>query len=589
MKRLYAPPLFIIPLLVVAWAGFFFHNGLRRVDAANAFLDLQEHLVRQVARQGAALPTAFGGGPLAPNALKQLGIRVSSTAQTRTIIVRDGIVLACTLPGGAPYGEDLETLLHRQTTRGADGLEALDGLDAHTGSGRATFTWDESRGPEYAVWATEADGDGLFTILASTPERTVLNHSGLLNHIRRETLVITACSLLFLLLMMVLIRQRRQAEEHRLKLEDIVADRTEELTRTNLRLRRSLDRRRQAEDALRSSEEKYRLLVENQNDVLVRVDRTGRLDFVSPSFCDMLGQSEPAILGTRFLKVVHKEDRRRITDATSALIHPPHTFQVQTRTMTRKGIRWISWAGRAVHGDDSGELTEIVGIGRDVTEVVHAGERIANSLAEKELLLQEIHHRVKNNLQIICSLLDMASRRLHSPEDKELFKDVHSKIEGMSLIHSQLYQSERFDSIDMGEYAAALFRQLANMYGTGNLTAQMDTRPVLLPINLAIPCGLVLNEMLTNIFKHAFGDGGGTVGVHLRKEGDMVRLSVADDGRGLPDDWDQLSERSMGIKLMRNIVQFQLGGELTVNTGGGTAFDIVFPVDPHATQPTPRS
>ena len=275
--------------------------------------------------------------------------------------------------------------------------------------------------------------------------------------------------------------------------------------------------------------------MENQNDVLVRVDRTGRLDFVSPSFCDMLGQPEPAILGTRFLKVVHKEDRRRIVEATSALARPPHTFQVQTRAMTRKGVRWISWAGRAVHGDDSGELTEIVGIGRDVTDVVLAGERIANSLAEKEFLLQEIHHRVKNNLQIICSLLDMASRRLHSPEDKELFKDVHSKIEGMSLIHSQLYQSERFDSIDMGDYAAALFRQLANMYGTGNLTAQMDTRPVLLPINLAIPCGLVLNEMLTNIFKHAFDANGGTVGVYLRKEDDMVRLSVADDGRGLPD------------------------------------------------------
>jgi len=299
--------------------------------------------------------------------------------------------------------------------------------------------------------------------------------------------------------------------------------------------------------------------VEHQNDVLVKTDQFGRLEFASPAYCDLLGKPEKDIIGSRLLSIIHKDDRRKVFAALRSLKHPPHGFQVEARAHTRLGVRWLSWAGKAVPHTDG--TNEIVGIGRDITDMVMASERITNSLAEKELLLQEIH-------------------RLHSPLDKELFQDVHSKIEGMSLIHSQLYQSEQFDKIDMSDYASALFEQLANMYGAGNLTPTMDTEPVLLPLNVAIPCGLVLNEALTNIFKHAFTDRGGTVNVTLRRENEQVRLCVSDNGRGLPEDWEDRGGKAMGVKLMRNIVQFQLGGDLKVRTGSdGAAFDIAFPCD----------
>lgn len=588
MKRFATPALFIIPLLVAAWVGFFYHNALRKTHVINSYMDMQEHYVRQMAEEGAALHLLFTRAPVSGATLDSLAGRLPSHIQSRSIIVRNGTVLTSTFAEFAPdhAGLPLLDFLKAQAAHGGKDFGTLATLAVRPGTGRTTFTWSAARGLEHAVWATAPAGDDLFTVIASAPQSTILNTSGLLGHIQSETLVLLACSALFLLLMLVLIRQRNEADAYRHTLEDTVADRTEELTRTNHRLRNSLERRRQAEEALRASEEKYRLLVENQNDVLVRVNRMGRLEFASPSYCDMLGIPEPDIVGTRFLSTIHEEDRRTIFDATRALEHPPHTFQVETKTLTRHGVRWVSWAGRAIRGAHADDFSEIVGIGRDITDMVRARESISASLAEKELLLQEIHHRVKNNLQIICGLLDLASRRLHSPQDMEVFKDVHSKIQSMSLIHSQLYQSDQFDRIDMSAYASALFTQLSHMYGAGNMRASLDTQPVPLSINMAIPCGLVLNEMLTNIFKHAFDASGGTVRISLRRTGDDVHLSVSDDGCGLPENWEDIGEHSMGIKLMRNIIQFQLGGELTVQTGGGAAFDIIFPFE--GMDPAPR-
>ncbi|WP_461208913.1 sensor histidine kinase [Desulfocurvus sp. DL9XJH121] len=579
MKRIHISPLFIIPLLVAGWVGFAAHNSLRKADLIDAYLDIKLQALQMALQDNETELIALSRPGHPHPAVFELRNRLDTLTNSKMVLALDGIPLYSSLPDfpdPAP-GMGLAQVFQARD-EAAKYHQLLQGA-VQAGHGRTHFKWSGKQGMEYAVWTSVAIGDHLLFALLSTPENTIMHSYSAISHIGSEIAVLTASSLLYLVLMFVLLRQGREALRRSEVLELTVAERTGELTQANSSLMSALERRKQVEEALRASEEKYRLLVEHQNDVLIKADLGGRLEFVSPSYCDLIGKPEREVLGTRLEDIIHKDDRYKILDAMENLLaKQPHTIQAQVRTHTRRGVRWLSWAGKAVPDGESGELTKIVGVGRDVTDMVLAGERIANSLAEKELLLQEIHHRVKNNLQIVCSLLDMASRRLHSPLDKELFQDLHSKIEGMSLIHSQLYQSEQFDRIDMSDYAAALFRQLANMYGMDNLTPQLDTDPVLLSINQAIPCGLVLNEMLTNIFKHAFDDQGGTVRLVLRRDGDQVRLSVSDDGKGLPEDWEQRGEKTMGVKLMRNIVQFQLGGELTVRTGGGgAAFDITFP------------
>ncbi|BBD09975.1 sensor histidine kinase [Desulfovibrio ferrophilus] len=574
MNRFYSAHLLIIPLLVVFWIAFLSFNAQRIDDVVDAYRNVQLQVVRKAAHSGEEV---FAQGATAENIsmatlekrfMGQVIQPVQLLRECNLFVTRDRHVFHCTLPEFSPslIGHRIRDMFDAQIEKGASDYDTLiAGVDAGT-KGTTSFVWSKDRGTEHTAWASFRVLGQTWTIGASTPESAILAFSGIPNQIRRETTILAAISALFLLIMAVLARQQRLSVQHQKKLKSTVDARTSELTKANQRLR--------------SSEEKYRLLVEHQNDVVVKINSHGRLEFVSPSYCDLIGKPESDMLGSRFIKMVHKEDRRKAYIATRNLDTPPHSFLVEARMHTREGVRWLSWTGKGVPSKDGAPYAEIVGIGRDITDMVLARERIANSLTEKEVLLQEVHHRVKNNLQIICSLLDMASRRLHSPLDQELFQDVHSKIEGMSLIHTQLYQSEHFDSIDIGEYTTALFEQLAKMFSRGNVELELDADKVYLPINRAIPCGLVLNEALTNVFKHAYATGlGGKVSILLKNSNGQVRLRIADDGPGLPEDWETRGAKSMGMKLMRNIVEFQLGGSLMVNTGPNSAFDINFPAD----------
>jgi len=574
VNRFYSAHLLIIPLLIAFWLAFLSFNDQRTKDVVDAYLNVQLQVVLKAARSGEELflkgvaQDDVSLAALEDQFLNQVIRPILLLHECSVLVTRDRHIFHCSLPGFQSkfIGRRVNELFAAQEAKGASGYSPLiAGIQGGT-KGRASFVWGTTLGTEHTAWASFTTLGQTWTIGASTPESAILAFSGVHNQIRQETTIMAAVTALFLLLMGVMARQQRLSTQYREKLEHTVGTRTVELTEANQRLR--------------VNEEKYRLLVEHQNDVVVKVNSLGRLEFTSPSYCDLIGKTEAELLRTRFIAMVHKDDRRKTFLATSNLDSPPHSFQLQIRMHTRQGLRWLSWAGKAVPGESGNTATEIVGIGRDVTDMVLAGERIANSLAEKEVLLQEIHHRVKNNLQIICSLLDMASRRLHSPLDQELFQDVHSKIEGMSLIHTQLYQSERFDSIDMGEYTAALFKQLAKMFSKDSVELGLTADQVTLPINRAIPCGLVLNEALTNVFKHAYANGqGGTVIILLKISGDQVHLHIADDGPGLPGDWEIRGAKSMGMKLMKNIVEFQLGGSLAVQTGPGSAFDIIFPTD----------
>lgn len=224
---------------------------------------------------------------------------------------------------------------------------------------------------------------------------------------------------------------------------------------------------------------------------------------------------------------------------------------------------------------------------REISERELMAERIKSSLAEKEMLLQEIHHRVKNNLQIVASLLDMAGRRAANAEVLDICTELSSKVHGISLVHTQLYQNETIDQIDMGKYTRELNSYLVRVYNAADIDAHIEDDGVLLPIVAATPLGMVINELLTNAYKHAFGtvEGGKAVFVSMRHTGRTIVVTVRDTGPGIPDGLDPARSDSMGLKLVNNIVTYQLMGTVRYTPGPGAETVIEFDRDHFPEQP----
>jgi two-component sensor histidine kinase len=216
--------------------------------------------------------------------------------------------------------------------------------------------------------------------------------------------------------------------------------------------------------------------------------------------------------------------------------------------------------------------------------IVHleAKEQLQASLREKELLLNEVHHRVKNNFQLISSLLDMSGMRVRNEEAIRLCTSVNSRVHSMALIHTQLYNSGDFNRVDMGASIRELVAHLAQIYAVDGrvITPAVDAAETYLPITHAVPCALALNEVISNSFKHAFsGRQKGRIETFFRKSDDgTVIIRVKDDGSGVSDDFDIEKVNTLGLKLARNLVQDQLNGKFQIKRNRGTEVTIEFRV-----------
>lgn len=221
---------------------------------------------------------------------------------------------------------------------------------------------------------------------------------------------------------------------------------------------------------------------------------------------------------------------------------------------------------------------------QEVSDRRRAEEQLRQSLAEREVLLKEIHHRVKNNLQIISGLLQLQSQSVTDASTINILRESQYRIESMSLIHKKLYSSSEFGEIDLADYIPSLASNLLASYqlAPGHVTLHMEIAPVLLNIDQAIPCGLIVNELVSNALKYAFpGDRQGEIQIHLHVSlGNHIDLTIRDNGIGLPEtvDWEYV--QSLGLSLVHDLVVEQLEGSLTVERGGGTTFRIQFPQAP---------
>ena len=215
----------------------------------------------------------------------------------------------------------------------------------------------------------------------------------------------------------------------------------------------------------------------------------------------------------------------------------------------------------------------------EIAERLKTENRLRTFIKEKDVLIKEVHHRVKNNLQVISSLLDMSKRRAKHPETVDLLSEAHAKIFTMSLIHSQLYQSDRFDEINMGRYIRDLVAQLSQMHhGNRNILLSIDAEDIYLSVTQAIPCALVVNEIISNAYKHAFDEKeNGNISILLETiKKQRIHLNIKDNGVGIPDNVDIDKTETLGMKLVRDLVTRQLNGDLQIIIENGTEIDIGF-------------
>ena len=280
-----------------------------------------------------------------------------------------------------------------------------------------------------------------------------------------------------------------------------------------------------------------------------------------------------------FLKLVHPEDQDSIQQAIQNCFATGNDYNVEFRILMSDGsIRWMEGKGQIFY-DEMGKPLRMTGIDLDISERKQAETEIKESLREKEVLLQEIHHRVKNNLQVISSLLDLQSQRFTDQAALEVFQESQNRIKLMALVHETLYKYKDFVRLNFSEFVKTLTDYLFRAYQkeASDITLELNLDQVRLKLDKAIPCGLIISELISNSLKYAFlNQSQGKISLSLTYDDkNYLNLIVQDNGVGFPVNWESGKGKSLGLQLV-NILTNQLEGTLELNHQVGTEFRISF-------------
>ncbi len=331
---------------------------------------------------------------------------------------------------------------------------------------------------------------------------------------------------------------------------------------------------------LEKSEEKYRGLVENLNDVLFSLDKNGNFTYISSSIERISSQYiAEDILGKNFIDFIHPDDLPGVFESRARTLDGQFE-PLEYRLVDRDGKAvYVRTSSRPVY--EGGEAVGITGIITDITEQKRARDQLNASLIEKDILLKEIHHRVKNNMQIISSLLNLQMDGIKDEHQKIALLDCQSRIYSMALVHERIYKSETFERVDFAEYIEVLANMLLHSHAAerAGIKLELKLESVYISLEKAVSCGLIVNELITNGIRHAFsGKERGTLMITLRSQGEKLLLQVADDGKGLPDGFDPTEQGTLGLRLVHMLVH-QIKGTLEIVSGNGACFRVLFPAE----------
>jgi PAS domain S-box-containing protein len=390
---------------------------------------------------------------------------------------------------------------------------------------------------------------------------------------------------------------------------------------------RDVTERKRAEEALLASDEKIRLLLNSTAEAIYGLDMNGNCTFCNNSGLRQLGYNHPDELlgrnmhwqihakhpdGTHFpveecriFQAFHKGESTHVddevlwrSDGTSfpaeywsypqrrdgVVVGAVVTFLDITRQkeIETQLKNYQNTLEQRVH-DRTIELSATnLKLKKEIEDRIKIQKNLTISATEKDLLLREVNHRVKNNLQLIIGLVDMTKTRAHEPAVRSTLTNIMTKVQTIGLIHSQLYESKRFDKVSMKRQVQDLVDMIAGFYDheRHDITTNINCPDIFLPVDLAIPCALALNEIISNIYKHAFkGKRNGLVEISLSVKGDQLRIAVRDNGVGLPTGFDIEKSNRLGLKLMRTLVEQQLRGSVTITSIAGTEVVIEFPIN----------
>ena len=355
-----------------------------------------------------------------------------------------------------------------------------------------------------------------------------------------------------------------------------VKDTSGEITGDSI-IARDITEHKRLESLLEESEERYRRLFETASDGIVLLEkREGKITHANPAAEKMLGYTSKESIGNSLQDIGVSLDMG--------------DFQTTTQHLNQSGI--INYTDVPVTTKSGQHIdTDIYLVDRarlvqcnirDITERKQAEERIHASLREKEILLKEVHHRVKNNMQVIIGILDLQASSSGNPELTGMLNESQSRIRSMALVHEKLYGSKDFARIDMAGYLRTLSQDLfqSHKINPGRIDLIIQTDGVHVDINKAIPCGLILNELISNALKHAFPeDRQGELQIIIREEQNTeIEIVVRDNGLSLPDNVDIHQPRTVGLHLVNGLVKNQLDGQMEVRRDNGTEFRIKFPL-----------
>lgn len=338
---------------------------------------------------------------------------------------------------------------------------------------------------------------------------------------------------------------------------------------------------------LQDNEEKFRTMLNSSRDVMYKMSlgEEEKYEYVSGGLKEMIGYETEEFLngGPKWIySKIHPEDKENMARVIERYkqINKDHFMPlVEFRLQDVNGnYKWVSNSRRLMK-DADGNPQAIVGTVRDISEIKEQEARLRKSLTDKEILLQEIHHRVKNNLSIVISLLELQKDGLDE-DMQQMLADTQSRIKSIANVHEKLYKSTTLSEIPMDIYITELAEEISKAYATSKkkISMEIDIEPFVMNLNEAIPCGLVLNELINNSYKHGFkGLNEGTLRISFNKKDECMELVVENNGNKLPDDFDPMESKSLGMTLIQVLIQ-RFNGELIIERGEWTSFRICFKV-----------
>lgn len=346
---------------------------------------------------------------------------------------------------------------------------------------------------------------------------------------------------------------------------------------TNKRLQKEIANRINAERKLIENQQFTKSIIQSSLDMICATDKQGKIIEFNEAACIKFGYTLEEIK-KQSPKVLYADEKQ--FERVHKQIYNLGNYSGEVINVRKDGSKFVSYLTASQLLSPTGEVIGSMGVSRDITESKEAEKRLKDALKEKEILLKEVHHRVKNNLQLISSILNLQSSYVNDENTINILKECQNRIKSMAFIHESLYQNKNFTKIKFSEYIINLSKNLVQSYKLNNnlIDIKLEIDEVFLNLDESIPCGLIINELVSNALKYAFTNKEqGEIEIKVKNKADKLYLSVADNGKGLPSGFSIENTQTLGLQLVNSLSE-QLDAELKLssNPEQGTRFEIEF-------------